>query len=198
MNATDRLRELQEQRDAAGARVGQLEDEHRRAVAAQQEASAALAEAERVGVSATKRHALEQALAEAKARADEPWSERLEGARGAVRDADHALRDHVAAHLDELVTALEREGEAAAQAVDEAAANLFTAQLERDRIAAALGSLITRVSRPGPMDVSRSRADELARSAAAFAAAGGEDPPRLDRTRPPWSELLAQHEPALA
>lgn len=50
MDATDRLRELQEQREAAHARVGQVEDEHRRAVAAEQEASAALSQAERVGL----------------------------------------------------------------------------------------------------------------------------------------------------
>jgi hypothetical protein len=198
MDATDRLRELQDERDAASTRVGELEHEQRQAAGAVQEASQALAQAERVGVNPAKRRELEDALVKARAKAAEPWPERIDGARAAVRDADRALREHVAEHLEELVTALEQEGEAAARAVDEAAANLITARLERDRIARAIGSIITKVSRPGPMDVSRSRADQLARDAAALAAAGGEDAPRLDRTRPPWSELLAQHESVVA
>ena len=49
MDATDRLRELQEQREASRARVGQLEHEQRQAVAAQQAAVAeARAHAEQV------------------------------------------------------------------------------------------------------------------------------------------------------
>jgi hypothetical protein len=192
---TARLEALYERRSSAAGRLAEIEQSRRDATRQVADASAALAQIEREGASAPKRRQAEEMLAGAKAKADQPWSERIAGAQAATRDADRLLRDHVAANLGELVTALESEGEAAAHAVDEAAANLVTAQLERDRIAAAIGQLITMVSRPGPADVSRSRADQLARDAATLAAGGGEDPPRVDRTRPPWSELLAEPEP---
>lgn len=197
MDATDRLQELQEQRESARARVGQLEHEQRQAVAARREASAAVAEAERVGVSATKRQRLEQALADARAKADQPWPERIEGANSATRDADRALRDHAAAHLGELVAALEVEGEAAAVAVDQAAAALVAAYQRREALAQDLGQLITLVRRSSPGDVSYSRADEAGRAAAELLAAGGEEPVTLDRDRAPWDSILGR-EPAAA
>lgn len=84
-----------------------------------------------------------KALSVAKAKADQPWPERVEGAKAAVRDADQAKRAHIAANLAELVEALEQDGEAAAQRVDAAAASLVSAYLEREQIAQSLGALLS-------------------------------------------------------
>jgi hypothetical protein len=194
MDATDRLHELQEQRQAVRARVDQLERDYREAVAAQRDAGAAGAEADRLGVSATKRQRLEEALPAAKARADQPWPERIAGAQDAIRDADRLLREHVAAHLVELVATKEIDGEASAARVDRAAAELVAAYQEREAVAAELGQLITWVRRPQPGDVSFSRADEAYRAAAALLAGGGEVPVTLARDRPPWDLLLGEDE----
>lgn len=197
MDATDRHSELQELREAARARVGQLEDEQRQAVAAQREASAALAEAERVGVGSAERHALEEALTKAKSTAGEPWAERIAGAQAATRDADRLLREYVGAHLGKLVATLEVEGEAAAAQVDQAAAELVAAYQHREAIAAQLGQLITWVRSPSPGDVSFSRADDAYRAAAVLLAQGGEMPVTLNKDQPPWDAILAR-EPAAA
>ncbi len=112
------------------------------AVAAARDASAALAEGERLGLTATKRHSLEEALAaSAKGKADQPWPERVEGAKSAVRDADQAIRAHIASHLGELVEALEADGRVAAEKVNEAAAALVAGWLEREQIASSIAQL---------------------------------------------------------
>jgi uncharacterized coiled-coil DUF342 family protein len=68
------------ERDRARDRVDQLEAEAREASAAAQQASADLIEFERQGASPAGRRAkLEQALAEARAKAAEPWAERIAG-----------------------------------------------------------------------------------------------------------------------
>jgi hypothetical protein len=74
--ATTELARLREARAKATAEVADLERKQRAAHLAAQEAGAQLAEAERVGASATKLHQLEERLAEAKALAGEPWAER--------------------------------------------------------------------------------------------------------------------------
>src|SRR5690348_11688092 len=66
--ATAQLAALNERRARAAARVSDLEQEWRSAVAAARDASAALAEGERQGLSTTKRHALEGPLRSAGAR----------------------------------------------------------------------------------------------------------------------------------
>jgi hypothetical protein len=190
------LAKLQEQRRRVAVRVSDLEAEWRAATAQAAEASAALAEVERHGGSATARHKAEEQLAAAKQRASEPWSERVEGARAATRDADQQLRQHVAANLDELVAGLEQEGQATADRLNDAAASLVQAHAEWQSIAGRIGQLITMVHRPGPLDVSRSVSDDAARAVAALVAGGGEEGPKLDRAREPWSRLLADPEPA--
>lgn len=161
------------------------------------DASARLAEGERVGLSASKRSALEEKLAVAKAKAAEPWAERIDGAKAALRDVDGAVRAFVSEHLDELVTGLEADGRLAAEEVNAAAGALIAAQLKREQIASSISRLIMLVGRPGPGDVSRSVAEEAARAAAALAAAGGELPPTLDRGNEPWVRLLSSEPQAV-
>jgi hypothetical protein len=112
--ATDELAELRAERATAGARVTDLEREWQAANEEAAQSSAALAEVERHGGSASTRHKAKDALAAAKAKAAEPWAERLDGARRAVRDHDVRVREHVAGNLPDLVEAHEAEGEAPA------------------------------------------------------------------------------------
>jgi hypothetical protein len=189
-DATAELTMLRERQAQARARADGLEQEWRAAAAGAQEASTALAEGERHGLSASKRHGLEERLTSAKARAAEAWPERVEGAKAAVRDADREVRAFVTTHLAELVTDLEAEGRLATEEVNAAAADLIAAQAKREQIASALGAMVTLVQAPAPGDVTYSAAEDAARAAAGLAAAGGEVAPALRRDRPPWDQLL--------
>jgi hypothetical protein len=194
-DASAELAKLQEARARATARVDGLEADWRAAVTAAQDASAALAHAERVGVSESKRSTLEERLAAAKARAAEPWAERVEGSRAAVRDADRAVSAFVNEHFSELLEAKEADGRIAAEKEDVAAAAQLAAYRQREAVAAEIASLASLVSTTAPGDVTYSKADELARAAVALIEGGGEEPPRLRRDREPWATLLAQPAP---
>jgi hypothetical protein len=196
VDASEGLANLQAERRRTASRISDLEAEWRAATAQAAEASAALAEVERHGGSATARHKAEEQLAAANQRAGEPWAERVEGARAATRDVDRKLREYVGEHLDELVTALESEGRLAAGRINSAGAELLAARAAWEDVASRLASTITLVAKPSPFDVSRPHADEVARSVAALVAAGGEEGPKLDRAREPWSRLVADPEPA--
>jgi hypothetical protein len=195
-SATTALTKLEEERSRAASRVSELEREWRAAVEASRVASAELAEVERHGGSATTRHAGEEKLATAKAKAAEPWAERVEGARAAARDLDRRVRQHLTENLGTVVDRLEQSGEAPAEPVNTAAAALVAAQAEWEHVATQIGSTIAVVALPGPADVSRPRpeAEAAARAAAALLSAGGAEGPRLDRNRPPWARLIGLEE----
>ena len=195
--ATTELRELQERGAAAASRISDLERAWRSANEEVAAASARLSQAERAGASPSTIRKIEGELAAAKAKAAEPWAERVEGARAAARDVERQVRTFVGANLDELVRALEADGQAAADQVNAAASALVSAHAEWEAVAAQIGKVIATVARPAPGDVSFSRADEVARAAAGLVAAGGENGPVLDRTRDPWALLLGQAEPEL-
>src|SRR5262249_14383973 len=152
-----------------------------------------LTQAERAGGNAAK---LEAALATARSRASEPWGERIAGAQAATRDADRLIREHISANFAALLDVDEADGRIAAELVNQKAQELVDAVNGGEGTGSRMGLTIAQVRRPGPGDVTRSRADEAARAAARLLAEGGEEPPRLDRTIPPWSELLVEREPA--
>ena len=187
MDATVELGKLNEKRGRAGARVDALEREARETATAATAASAALAEFERHGGSATKRRELERALADARARAAEPWTERIAGARQGVRDADIEVQRFVAENLAELVEVLEAEGRIAADELNAAAEAVVVAFQRREAVAARISSLASMVSRVSPGDVTFPRAEALERAAQALLQRGGEEPPLLRRDRGPWS-----------
>jgi DNA repair exonuclease SbcCD ATPase subunit len=189
-DASVELAKREEERRRAASRVSGIESEWRQAIAASRDASAALAEVERHGRSAAARSAAEQKLTDARAKADEPWAERVEGARSAARDVDRAYRAHVTAHLGELVEELEERGRDAVVRVNDAAGELAAAITEREAVAEQIRSLISKIARPGVADVRYGAGDELAQAVAAFIRQGGEIPPTLDRNRPPWDTLL--------
>jgi hypothetical protein len=188
--ATAQLDELRKRRARAAARVSGLEQEWRTTVAAARNASAALAEAERIGASASKFHTLESRLADAKARAAQPFAERIEGAKAAVRDTDQAIRAHIGGNLVELVEAKEADGARVAERINELAGALIEAWLERERIASDISALATKVAPISPGDVSWSRAEDAFRACTALLNADGEEGPTLSRVRDPWARIL--------
>jgi hypothetical protein len=199
MDASSELSRLQAARDKAVARVADLELRHREAVAAVHQASSDLAEAERVGVSAARRHGMETKLAEARSVAGQPWAERISGARSAVRDADQAIRHFIGGNLRPLVETLEADGRVATERENAAFAELVAAWSEREGIAGALSQLAVKVAAVSPGDVSYSAASEVVRAVTALLNTGGEVAPTLSRTREPWATILAgtsESEPA--
>jgi hypothetical protein len=154
------------QRDQARTHVDELEAEQREATAAAQQASDALIELERKGGRpGAQRSKLEQTLAEARAKAAEPWAERIAGTRAAVRDAHGEVQTFVAEYLAELIADLEVEGAAAAAKLTAAAETLLQAFTDRERVAREIAEMCSLVARVSPGDVSYSRAEALARAA---------------------------------
>jgi hypothetical protein len=161
--------------------VEEIEHEARASASAAAEAAAALVEHERRGGRAAERQQLEQALAEAKAKAAEPWHERAEGARQAVRDADQELRRYQAEHLDELVEVLQEDGRIAAADLTTHAEGVVTAFARREEIARQISALAGSIGRVFPGDVSGTNAQRLVDAARELIAAGGEVAPELRR-----------------
>jgi hypothetical protein len=188
--ATAELGKLREARARAAAEVDDLEHKARAAAVAAQQVSAELAEAERVGVSAAKRSALESRLADARSLASEPWPERIAGRKARVRDCDAALRRHVQANLLELAGDIEGDGRAAVGAMTEAAENFVAAYSRREEVARQLGGLLSLTGPVRPEDVGPwSHAETVVREMTRWLAEG-EPAPRLQR-RPVQTEAPA-------
>jgi hypothetical protein len=172
---------LLDRRAPATARVDELEGEARAAGEGLTAARAALVESERQGGRAAERRQLEQALTEAKATAEQPWAERIEGARQAVRDADRELQEFQREHLTELVEALEADGKIATGKLNAAAEALVQAFGKREEIARQIGAVASQVGRTHPGDVTFTTAQAVAEAARELLQRGGETAPRLRR-----------------
>jgi hypothetical protein len=132
-----------------------------------------LAEAERLGVTAAKRHALEEELVAARGKAGEPWAERIAGRRQRVRDADVAVRQHVQANLPELASAIEGDGLLAVQEMVVAAEAFIQAYTKREAVVRALGALLALTGPVRPEDVGPwSRAEQAVRELTRLLAEG--------------------------
>jgi hypothetical protein len=151
------LSRLVDRRSRAAERLEQIETEARAAASAAAEASAEMVELERKGGPAAERRQLEQALAAAKTKAAEPWHERAEGARQAVRDADQELRRYQAEHLDELVEVLQEDGRIAAADLTAHAEGVVAAFARREEIAREISALAGSIGRVFPGDASAAR-----------------------------------------
>jgi hypothetical protein len=176
-----RLRELE---DEAHERVADVGRAARASAAELAEASEALTQAERNGATAAERKQLEARLAAAQRRHAEPWPQRRQGADSAVRDAHHAVSQHAAEHLEELVGAIEEDGRAAAEQVDAMAEAFLRAVARRNEVHRELTALValTRAMRPG--DIARARSEVAAREVGRLLHRGGEQPPELQTARP--------------
>jgi chromosome segregation ATPase len=175
------LARLREKQARATARVEAVENETREAHAAAAATKEALIAFERRGGRASERAELEAALHEARAKAGEPWAERLEGARAAARDATQTAQTFQAEHLSELVADFEAYGRGVAEQLDAAARALVQAFGERERIAGEISRLASSAGRVHAGDVSRSAAEKVAHAAADLLDNGGERPPTLVR-----------------
>ncbi len=179
--ATQAMARLVAERDRARDRVDELEREARFSGERAAAASAALTEFERRGGRAAERTKLEAELAEARAKAAEPWAERIAGARTRIGDHQAELQRFVGEHLQELVADREAEGEAGAARLTEAAERVLTAHREREQIAGEIAQLCSMVGRVHSTDITHSRGEALARAAGDLVDGGGEVAPKLVR-----------------
>src|SRR5262245_42389538 len=176
--ATERLATLVEQRARASARVDELEVEQRQASATLAAAREAVAEFHRHGGGKpVDQKRLEGALAEAQSRFNEPWGERIEGARRAARDAQIPVRSFVGENLDALVRALQADGQSAAERINAGAVEMVAGYGEWSRIAQEISQVVSLVAQVKPGDVSFSRCEPLMREVSRLLDQGGESGP---------------------
>jgi hypothetical protein len=174
------LARLGAQRAAATQRISDIEAEARAATTALGDAQRALVEAERRDAPQAQRAKLEQALAKAKARANEPWAERRAGAAAAARDRHAEQSAFAKEHLDALIATLEADGAVAAAGLDSAAEGVLAAYHAREACSSNIAALLVLANGQAPRDaVTRTRGEALAREASTFLTNGGETPPRL-------------------
>jgi hypothetical protein len=178
------LNELLDQRAQLAATAADAERRVRFASGDVQQASDAVTEIERRAlggekVSDAERAKVHKRLVEARAAANEPWSQRAEGGRRALSDLDRRIAAHVVAHFDQLRADVEAEAVAVAERLDRAAQEVVDAHTERAQVEGRLLTLASTVARVRPGDVFRSRADALAREAGRLLGRDGEQPPTL-------------------
>jgi chromosome segregation ATPase len=199
--APETMARLVAERDRAAARVRELEADQRQAGETLAQARERLSEFERRGGGKqAERSRLEQALAEAKSAVDEPWPERIEGARRAARDAQAEVQRFAGENLAELVAALEADGQLAADRINAAATEMLVGQQAWEQAAQQIGALLSLLGAVSPSDVSRTRCEQLAQEASRLLREGGETGPvlRRDHPRTPDAEPEPEPEPAAA
>jgi hypothetical protein len=132
------------------------------------------------------------ALTAARARRDEPWALRRDGARGALVEVEHEIGRYVMENYDALMDERAEEAHAVAERVDRAAEELLAAVIAREGVAQTVTSLIAAVGRNEPGSVHWSNAEGLAAAARALLEGGGERAPlaRLDPRVPPEPVVL--------
>jgi hypothetical protein len=179
--ASERMTELVEQRARANNRIREVENEQREAAEALMAARETVTEFHRTGGRPVDQKRLEGQLATAQGRFDEPWSVRIEGARRAARDAHELVQSFVAEHLDELLLSCGPAGEAAAERISNAAAELLAGFSDWSQAAQEMSALLSLVGQTQPGDVSASRCDAVAREVSRLIQEGGEVPPVVRR-----------------
>ena len=177
-------------RDLA-ARVADVDRQRADAVRQAHEASAALTALERRRAGgedvddATRRKA-EKLLTAARTKADEPWAERIGGARAAARQADGEARGYAAANYESLASELAEDAQAVAASVDDALRAVMAARIEREAVGRrgdALIALAAQRSRPGLIPYTR--IDQAARECERVLMEGGEPAPAPPETLRP-------------
>jgi hypothetical protein len=146
--------------------------------------SAELAELERRAaggekVSEKARAEAERAVTGARVKAGQPWAERRQGVRAAIRDADSAIHVHVNSRWDELIGEVEEDASAAADALTRAAAQVVDAFEARMAVERRLSWLVGWVRPARVGDIAATKAEPLVREAGRFLERGGEVAPRL-------------------
>jgi hypothetical protein len=179
-SAPGELARLDERRALVVGRINELQTAQREATKALQEARTALVEFERRGGSKAEGTKLETQLRTAEARAAEPWTERIEGARAAARDADIDRHQFIAEHLTELVDDRQAAGAEAATRINEHLAAFTAAYYEWNAVAQEIIGLASSIAQLRPGDVSRTRCEAVVREAERLLRSGGELGPVLE------------------
>jgi hypothetical protein len=139
----------------------------------------------------------EAALAKAQASSAEPWRERAEGGRRAVRDVDHEIATMITMQFDRLLAVLTDEAEAARERCDEALEQVAVAYRAREATAARIDGLAATIRRPRFGDVALTRMEPVVREATKLIESGGERAPALihDPRVPRSGAIAAQDSP---
>ena len=193
--AWDELAELLDRRGELAARVDDLERQQRAANEDAAKAAAAVANAERAALAGEDVPAdskkLDGALAKARSRANEPWSERRAGAQRALADHDGAIQRFTVQRYADLQDGLREQGEAATRAVDHAAGQLVEAHGEWQDVLSRMTALASSVRPTRPGDWTHSRSERAAAEADRLLTGGGERVPSVRDPRAP-----RHHQPA--
>jgi hypothetical protein len=185
-DVTVELEQLTARRRKLADHLAQVEAGSRDAVgdlmAARQELGRLEADAIVGTVSPKDRSQVERALDKAQARRDEPWPERLEGARAALRDADRNVAEFAAANVDALIANAEQQVEPHVARVNALAVELDQAIVEASQAALLIGQMLTLAGiQARPNAVAPMRTDALRITLDEFTTAGGQPPVVLDR-----------------
>lgn len=107
----------------------------------------------------------EKALVKAREVAATPWSQRAAGARAALRDADRAIGEHVAANYGSPAAQANEQALGAAAVVDAALQGLIDAVDARDRVAQQAAEVWVKVAPPRQRLVPESRCGRVVKEA---------------------------------
>jgi hypothetical protein len=130
-------------------------------------------------------------LERARAAQSQPWAERRQGHKAAIRDADVAITRFVGERFDDLLAGLTEQGVEAARAIDVAAEQVIAAYAYRAQIANTMSALANSIAMVRPGDVSYTMAEPLAKEARRLLDRGGERPPTCREPRVPRQGKLA-------
>jgi hypothetical protein len=140
----------------------------------------------------------EKRLTDAQATSREPWAERAQAARSAVRDTEREIAALINEHLSELLENLHAEGQAVAEQVNAALTSLIAAYEARERVAQRIDSVAGVIRPPRFGDIALTRLEPVVREARRVLDGEGERPPRLTHDpREPRGGVMAptaQHE----
>jgi hypothetical protein len=121
----------------------------------------------------------EAALDKAQAASREPWGERIEATRMAVRDVDRAGGALIIGRLDELLAGLDEEAEAVRERCNAALEEVGAAYRAREAIAARIDNLAGRIRQPKFGDIALTKLEPVVREANRILDADGEPKPAL-------------------
>jgi uncharacterized coiled-coil DUF342 family protein len=172
-----------EQRDALVAQLRDSERAQRFGTDAVEQARQALTTVERrrlIGeATEAETRKAEAALEKAKAASREPWGERIEATRMALRDVEREIGTLIGDRLEELLAGVDEEAEAVRERANAALEEVVSAYRAREAIAQRIDSLAATIRRPRYGDIALSKLEPVVREASRVLEGGGEAKPAL-------------------
>lgn len=185
-DVTAELRELTERRRRLAEHQEQVQEGFRRAHRELQDAKTELgrveADAAAGDVTAKQRTQVECRVTAAQVKVAEPWEQRLDGAKAALRDADRDIQAFAADNIDELIAIAEDACEPHVARLNALAVELDQAIIEVSQASGGITQMLALAAiTPRPNAVTRMHTDELRAALSRFTGAGGQPPIALDR-----------------